>query len=150
MLIYTTDLFYRPLPVHAKEFWNPKKSSNFRHYRPKWYVVQGSEPWSVKPIARTSKVSFPQGLGKERSLKKKKTFFLPGKSFKLPSREGSKDKRKMIRREGGIEPLPRQRPMDLKSIPRAIQDHPGISQNFNFEILQNWKARVSIPVPLAC
>ncbi len=29
------------------------------------------------------------------------------------------------RREGGIEPLSRQRPMDLKSIPRAIQDHPG-------------------------
>jgi hypothetical protein len=46
------------------------------------------------------------------------------------------------RRRGGIEPLGRQPSPDLKSGPSASQAHRG-SENV-------WKARVSIPVPLAC
>ncbi len=46
------------------------------------------------------------------------------------------------RRRGGIEPLGRQPSPDLKSGPSASQAHRGIEND--------WKARVSIPVPLAC
>jgi hypothetical protein len=38
-------------------------------------------------------------------------------------------KKKSYRREGGIEPLARQRSLDLKSSPSASQDHHGIGES---------------------
>jgi hypothetical protein len=101
--------------------------------------------WVTRTLNLNLKARFMGVCGYEQRVEpeaKGKSSLLPQRWNRTSSASLRQKKKAACRHRGGIEPLGRQPSPDLKSGPSASQAHCG---NENV-----WKARVSIPVPLAC